>query len=85
MSSSGYSSTLNAEYYPVNTDTMDTEDYELYDPRIHTRPRLIQPRVATAKVKPKEVFAPSDFDTLLAFLIPSAHHLYKCTFHIETR
>jgi len=44
MSSSGYSSTVNAEYYPVNTETMDTEDYELYDPRIHSRPRLIQNR-----------------------------------------
>lgn len=52
MSSSGYSSSaVNAEYYPVNTETMDTEDYELYDPRIHSRPV----RSKTAKVKPKEV------------------------------
>ena len=58
VSSSGYSSSFNAEYYPVQTDTMDTEDYELYDPRIHAaRPgptRIVQPRVAN-KVKPREV------------------------------
>jgi len=46
LSSSGYSSSaVNAEYYPVSTETMDTGDYELYDPRIHAKPRLqIQPR-----------------------------------------
>ena len=46
LSSSGYSSSaINAEYYPVSTETMDTGDYELYDPRIHAKPRLqIQPR-----------------------------------------
>ena len=56
VSSSGYSSSFNADYYPVQTDTMDTEDYELYDPRIHAaRPtRIVQPRVAN-KVKPREV------------------------------
>ena len=55
VSSSGYSSSFNAEYYPVQGDTMDTEDYELYDPRVHARPtRIVQPRVAT-KVKPREV------------------------------
>ena len=61
VSSSGYSSSFNAEYYPVQTDTMDTEDYELYDPRIHatrTGPtRIVQPRVAN-KVKPREVLYP---------------------------
>ena len=59
MSSSGYSSAVNAEYYPVSTETMDTEDYELYDPRIHTRQRMAQPRMPGAsKVKPKEVLIP---------------------------
>ena len=55
LSSSGYSSTVNAEYYPVTTETMDTEDYELYDPRLHTRPRVMQPRATSSKAKPKEV------------------------------
>lgn len=55
MSSSGYSSAINAEYYPVTTETMDTGDYELYDPRIHARPRLVQPRVPNTRVKTKEV------------------------------
>jgi len=55
MSSSGYSSAINAEYYPVSTETMDTGDYELYDPRIHARPRLVQPRVPNTRVKTKEV------------------------------
>ena len=52
MSSSGYSSSaINAEYYPVHTETMDTEDYELYDPRIHAKPRIVSPR----KVRPEVV------------------------------
>jgi len=55
MSSSGYSSLVNAEYYPVNTETMDTGDYELYDPRIHARARLVQPRGPSSKAKTKEV------------------------------
>ena len=54
MSSSGYSSAINAEYYPVQSETMDTEDYELYDPRIHAKPRIVQPqRKVKAEVQTK--------------------------------
>ena len=73
MSSSGYSSTVNAEYYPVNTETMDTEDYELYDPRIHSRPRLIQNRgQPSSSRKLKEVF----FKIVYTELFPSAVCFY---------
>ena len=55
LSSSGYSSAINAEYYPVQSETMDTEDYELYDPRIHAKPRIMQPqRKVKAEVQHKK-------------------------------
>ena len=52
LSSSGYSSAINAEYFPVATETMDTGDYELYDPRIHAKPRIVQ---SPRKVRPEVV------------------------------
>ena len=66
LSSSGYSSSaVNAEYYPVSTETMDTGDYELYDPRIHAKPRLqIQPRKT---IRPEVVNYPSIQISLLLY------------------
>ena len=66
LSSSGYSSSaINAEYYPVSTETMDTGDYELYDPRIHAKPRLqIQPRKT---IRPEVVNYPSIQISLLLY------------------
>ena len=81
MTSSGYSSSTGfTEFTPVSSDTMDTGDYELYDPRVHGVARSASTRgrarmIVNRPRKPKQEVTyltskctTSKMDTLTAFM-----------------